>query len=113
MDIVEHQNFLAASLATLFANISDSSHELPSSLVERASKFRRHLTTRFAWSFDLEGNEEDAPVVVELWSNVIGSKGHALALGKFWSSIKSIKEDAPVVVELWNYLEGKSVVVDL
>ena len=66
MDIVEQQNFLAASLASLFANISENCLTLPTSLVDRARKFQRHLTTRFGWSFDLEGNEEDAPVVVEL-----------------------------------------------
>ena len=66
VDIVEHENFLAASLASLFANVTDNQHNLPTALVDRARKFKQHLTAHFAWQLDIDGNEEDAPVVVEL-----------------------------------------------
>ncbi|XP_018017620.1 protein AAR2 homolog isoform X1 [Hyalella azteca] len=66
VDIVEQNNFLAASLAQLFFNIEDNVASLPALLVQRAQKFRTHLKLRFGWSFDFDDSDEDAPVVVEL-----------------------------------------------
>ncbi|KAF2351798.1 A1 cistron-splicing factor AAR2 [Trinorchestia longiramus] len=66
VDIVEQNNFLAASLCTLFANVNDNADKLPRALVERAQKFRAHLVSRFGWNLDPEENDEDVPVIVEL-----------------------------------------------
>lgn len=66
VDIVEQNNFLAASLSVLFSNIRDNSEDLPTALVDRAAKFKLHLTSRMGWIFDTEERDEDAPVVVTL-----------------------------------------------
>ncbi|KAK7068671.1 a1-alpha2 repression [Halocaridina rubra] len=65
VDIVESNNFLAAALKTLFANISDNAALLPNMLVSKALRFKNHITTKFSWNLTLEDEGEDAPVVVE------------------------------------------------
>lgn len=66
VDIVESNNFLAASMATLFANMADAQANLPPALTRKAERFRAHLSTKFDWDLSLEDTGEDAPVVVEL-----------------------------------------------
>lgn len=65
VDIVESDNFLAAALKTLFANVSDNSSNLPVSLVSKAQRFKHHLSNKFKWNLTLEDEGEDAPVVIE------------------------------------------------
>lgn len=65
VDIVESNNFLATALKVLFANISDNSAELPSTLVTKAQRFKHHLSTKFGWNLTMEDDGEDAPVIVE------------------------------------------------
>ncbi|KAG7153612.1 protein AAR2 homolog [Homarus americanus] len=65
VDIVESNNFLAAALTALFANMSDNSNSLPPALVKKAQRFKTHVTRKFKWDLNLEDEGEDAPVIVE------------------------------------------------
>lgn len=66
VDIVEANNFLAAALATLFANVNDNAAALPPALALKARRFKQHITAKFGWDLSLEDEGEDAPVVVEV-----------------------------------------------
>lgn len=76
VDIVESNNFLAAALRSLFANVNDNAVSLPATLVKKAHRFKAHITSKFKWDLNLEDDGEDAPVIVET------------------------EEDSPVIVEL-------------
>jgi len=63
VDIVSANNFLTTTLQVFFSNV-ESSTTVDKKLVEKALRFRQHLTKRFNWDFESEP-EEFAPVVVE------------------------------------------------
>lgn len=63
VDIVSTNNFLTTTLQVFFSNL-ESSTTVDKKLVEKARRFRRHLTKRFNWDFETEP-DEFAPVVVE------------------------------------------------
>lgn len=63
VDIVSANNFLTTTLQVFFSNL-ESSTAVDKSLVDKALRFRQHLTKRFNWDFESEP-EEFAPVVVE------------------------------------------------
>jgi len=61
-DVVSRDNFLAASLRTLYATI-DSSMGAPVGLKQRAAMLQKFVTERFNWDFG-EEPDEDKPVLV-------------------------------------------------
>lgn len=63
VDIVSANNFLTTTLQVFFSNL-ESSTTVDKRLVDKALRFRQHLTKRFNWDFESEP-EEFAPVVVE------------------------------------------------
>ncbi|KAL9952143.1 hypothetical protein ACROYT_G039353 [Oculina patagonica] len=63
VDIVSRNNFLTTTLQVFFSNL-ESSTTVDKKLVDKARRFRQHLTKRFNWDFESEP-EEFAPVVVE------------------------------------------------
>lgn len=63
VDIVSSNNFLTTTLQMFFSNL-ESSTSADKKLVDKARRFRLHLTKRFNWDFENEP-EEFAPVVVE------------------------------------------------
>lgn len=63
VDIVSTNNFLTTTLQVFFSNM-ESSTTADKKLVDKARRFRLHLTKRFNWDFESEP-EEFAPVVVE------------------------------------------------
>lgn len=65
VDIVESNNFLAAALTTLFANVNDNTSSLPTHLVKKAQRFKVHITEKFKWNLNLVDEGEDAPIIVE------------------------------------------------
>ena len=66
LDIVTSENFLTATLCTLFVNLASADDVVEASLKAKADKFKTYLTKRFKWNFDEEDLEEERPVVVEL-----------------------------------------------
>lgn len=63
VDIVSTNNFLTTTLQVFFSNL-ESSTTVEKRLVEKARRFRKHITKRFTWDFESEP-EDCAPVVVE------------------------------------------------
>ena len=61
-DIMSRENFLVHTLHILFNNLEDG--DVPLSLRQRGTLFRRHLMQKFKWDFS-EEPDEYAPTVVE------------------------------------------------
>lgn len=59
-------SFLALLIVQVFFSNMESSTTADKKLVDKARRFRLHLTKRFNWDFESEP-EEFAPVVVETW----------------------------------------------
>lgn len=70
MDIVSSNNFLATILNQLFAFARQNTQVDPA-LRSRLDKFQAHLSQKFDWIFDDEEDEEDKPVIVETWQNIL------------------------------------------